>query len=80
MNFPSAADAATAVAQTGSLPYRGLAIRRRPWLLEPADYQSAIQQVSNLRYDCGPNRLPDFCRLDAKFHHRSMENADSMVR
>jgi hypothetical protein len=38
------------VAQTGSLPYRGLAIRRRHQFRTLADCQSATQQVANLRY------------------------------
>ena len=38
------------VAQTGSLLYRGLAIRGSYKLGESADYQSATQQVTNLRY------------------------------
>jgi hypothetical protein len=38
------------VAQTGSLLYRGLVIRRRRQFRTLADCQSAIQQVANLRY------------------------------
>ena len=40
------------VAQTGSLLYRGLAIRSRSHFERPADYQSATQQVANLRHTC----------------------------
>ena len=40
----------TTVAQTGSLLCRGLVIRSGATFLRPADYQSAIQQVANLRY------------------------------
>ena len=38
------------VAQTGSLLCRGLTIRRRLMVRHRADYQSATQQVANLRY------------------------------
>jgi hypothetical protein len=38
------------VAQTDSLPYRGLVIRCAFANSNSADYQSAIQQVANLRY------------------------------
>ncbi len=49
------------VAQTGSLLYRGLAIRRGLTVRNRADYQSATQQVTNLRYELaahepGPRR------------------------
>ncbi len=43
------------VAQTGSLLYRGLAIRNRRYCEHPADYQSATQQVANLRYISSTN-------------------------
>jgi len=43
------------VAQTGSLLCRGLAIRNRPDCERPADYQSATQQVANLRYISSTN-------------------------
>jgi hypothetical protein len=42
---------ATTVAQTGSLPYRGLLIRRRLKSSRMADYQSATQQTDSLRYN-----------------------------
>ena len=42
---------ATTVAQTGSLPYRGLLIRRRLKSNRMADYQSATQQTDSLRYN-----------------------------
>jgi hypothetical protein len=42
---------ATKVAQTGSLPYRGLLIRRRLKSNRMADYQSATQQTDSLRYN-----------------------------
>jgi hypothetical protein len=38
------------VAQIVNLPYRGLAIRRRPKRETAADYQSAKQQTASLRY------------------------------
>jgi hypothetical protein len=38
------------VAQIVNLPYRGLAIRRRPKRETAADCQSAKQQTSSLRY------------------------------
>jgi hypothetical protein len=42
---------ATEVAQTVSLPYRGLLIRRRFKSNRMADYQSATQQTASLRYN-----------------------------
>jgi hypothetical protein len=42
--------AATEVAQTVSLLYRGLAICESHQMQTPADCQSATQQVANLRY------------------------------
>lgn len=38
------------VAQTGSLLYRGLAIRTSRYFKRTAGCQSATQQVANLRY------------------------------
>ena len=49
--------AATQVAQTVCLLYRGLVIRRPTRLGRPADCQSAIQQVANLRYANALRRL-----------------------
>jgi hypothetical protein len=45
------------VAQTGSLPYRGLSIRRRSQPPRSADCQSAKQQSATLRYNLHLNRF-----------------------
>jgi hypothetical protein len=49
------------VAQTGSLPYRGLAIRGHRQFQTLADCQSATQQVANLRYAVQRSGLTKTC-------------------
>ncbi len=60
---PGAADAATTVAQTDSLLYRGLAIRRFGYPARLADCQSAKQQVTNLRYSGTQSKSFFFAKL-----------------
>src|SRR3954465_5965351 len=47
------------VAQTGSLPYRGVAIREPYDIAELADCQSAKQQTGSLRYERNAWRIGD---------------------